>query len=47
MVINIARDRNSEFEPQLISKGQRMSDKLEESIIGLYSRGMTTSDIVE
>ena len=45
MVLNIPRDRNSEFEPQLIPKGSRMSDKLEESIIGMYSRGMTTSDI--
>lgn len=45
MVLNIPRDRNSEFEPQLIPKGQRMSDKLEESIIGMYSRGMTTADI--
>lgn len=45
MVLNIPRDRNGEFEPQLIPKGQRMSDKLEESIIGMYSRGMTTSDI--
>ena len=47
MVLNIPRDRNSEFEPQLIPKGQRMSDKLEEAIIGMYSRGMTTSDICE
>jgi transposase-like protein len=47
MVLNIPRDRNSEFEPQLIPKGQRMSDKLEEAIIGMYSRGMTTSDISE
>lgn len=45
MVLNIPRDRNGEFAPQLIPKGQRMSDKLEESIIGMYSRGMTTSDI--
>ena len=47
MVLNIPRDRNGEFEPQLIPKGQRMSDKLEEAILGLYSRGMTTSDIAE
>jgi len=47
LVLNIPRDRNSEFEPQLIPKGQRMSDKLEEAIIGMYSRGMTTSDISE
>lgn len=47
MVLNIPRDRNSEFSPQLIPKGQRMSDKLEEAIISMYSRGMTTSDISE
>jgi putative transposase len=47
MVLNIPRDRNSEYSPQLIPKGQRMSDKLEEAIIGMYSRGMTTSDISE
>jgi len=45
VLLNIPRDRNSEFEPQLIPKGQRMSDKLEEAITGMYSRGMTTSDI--
>lgn len=47
MVLNIPRDRNSEFEPRLVPKGQRMSDKLEEAIIGMYGRGMTTSDICE
>jgi putative transposase len=45
LLLNIPRDRNSEFSPQLIPKGSRMSDKLEEAIIGMYSRGMTTSDI--
>ena len=47
MVLNIPRDRNSEFEPQLVPKGSRMSDKLEEAIISMYSRGMTTSDICD
>ncbi|RYY43620.1 MAG: IS256 family transposase [Chitinophagaceae bacterium] len=47
MVLNIPRDRNGEFEPQLIPKGHRMSDKLEEAVIGMYSRGMTTADISE
>jgi transposase-like protein len=47
MVLNIPRDRNSDYSPQLIPKGQRMSDRLEEAIIGMYSRGMTTSDISE
>lgn len=45
VLLNIPRDRNSEFEPQLIPKGQRMSDRLEEAITGMYSRGMTASDI--
>jgi putative transposase len=45
MVLNIPRDRNSEFEPRLIPKGERMSDKLEEAITGMYSRGMSCSDI--
>ena len=47
MVLNIPRDRTAEFSPQLIPKGQRMSDKLEEAIIGMYGRGMTTADISE
>jgi transposase-like protein len=47
IVLNIPRDRNAEYSPRLIPKGQRMSDKLEEAIIGMYSRGMTTSDIAE
>jgi len=38
ILLNIPRDRKSEFDPVLIPKGQRMSDKLEESIIGMYSR---------
>lgn len=47
MILNIPRDRKSEFEPRLIPKGSRISDQLEESIIGMYSRGMTTSDICQ
>ncbi len=45
MALNIPRDRQSTFEPQLIPKHQRMSDKIEQAIIGMYSRGMTTRDI--
>lgn len=45
IVLNIPRDRKSDFEPLLIPKGQRMSEKLEASIIGMYSRGMTNKDI--
>lgn len=45
IVLNIPRDRNGEFEPLVVPKGQTMTDKLEESIISMYSHGMTTSDI--
>lgn len=45
IVLNIPRDRKSTFEPQLIPKHERMSDKIEQVIIGMYSRGMTTRDI--
>lgn len=47
MVLNIPRDRNSEFEPRLIPKHERMSDKIEDAIIGMYSRGMSVRDIEE
>jgi putative transposase len=45
VVLNIPRDRNGAFEPMIIPKGQTISSKIEEAIIGMYSRGMTTSDV--
>jgi transposase-like protein len=45
VVLNIPRDRNGEFEPLIIPKGHTISSKIEEAIIGMYSRGMTTSDV--
>jgi len=47
MILKIPRDRNGEFEPQIIPKGETMSQKIEDAILGMYSRGMTRSDIVE
>lgn len=47
VVLSIPRDRNSEFEPELIPKHSRMSSKLEDAILGMYSRGMTTGDVSE
>ena len=43
--IEVPRDRNSEFEPQLIKKGQTRFDGLDEKIISLYARGMTIREI--
>jgi transposase-like protein len=45
LVLNIPRDRNAEFEPQIIPKGQTISSKIEDAILGMYSRGMSASDI--
>jgi Transposase and inactivated derivatives len=41
------RDRNSTFEPALIKKGQRRFTSMDDKILALYARGMTTRDIVE
>jgi putative transposase len=43
--IDVPRDRNGEFEPQLIKKGQTRFDGLDENIIFLYARGMTQREI--
>lgn len=45
VVLNIPRDRNGEFSPQIIPKGETISAKIEDAIIGMYSKGMTTSDV--
>ena len=43
--VDIPRDRNGEFEPKLIPKYQRDVSGIEEKVISLYARGMSTRDI--
>lgn len=44
--VNVPRDRNSEYEPQVIKKHQNtIGQDLEAKIISMYAKGMTTSDI--
>ena len=43
--IDIPRDRNSDYSPQIIKKRQTRFDGFDDKIISLYSRGMTTRDI--
>jgi putative transposase len=43
--IEIPRDRQGTFEPQLVPKGQTRLDGFDDKIIALYARGMTTRDI--
>lgn len=46
MKIAIPRDRNGEFEPRLIKKHQTsLTGDIEEKIISMYAKGMTTADI--
>ena len=45
--IKVPRDRNSEFDPALIKKHQRDLGKIDEIIISLYAKGLTTRDIKE
>ena len=44
--VSVPRDRNGEFEPQLLKKNQTsISQDIEEKILSMYAKGMTTSDI--
>lgn len=45
MTLNIPCDRNSEFKNQTLEPYQRHDDTLESTVIHLYRKGMTTSDI--
>ena len=43
--IQVPRDRNSEFEPQIVRKYQTTASDLEERIIAMYAKGLSTRDI--
>jgi putative transposase len=43
--INVPRDRNGEFSPQVIEKRQTRSDDLETRILAMYAKGMSNRDI--
>lgn len=46
MDVSIPRDRNGEFEPKLVKKYQNtVTQDMEEKIISMYAKGMTTGDI--
>lgn len=43
--LDIPRDRNSDFTPIIVKKGQRNVTGIEDQIIALYSKGISTRDI--
>src|SRR5438105_13510594 len=45
MILNIPRDRNSEYSLQLIPKGQRISEMLEEDILRMCDSGMAAEEL--
>ena len=46
MELDIPRDRQSSFDPQLIAKYQRRFPGFDEKIVSMYARGMSTREIV-
>src|SRR5215216_6823635 len=45
MPLEVPRDRNSTFEPQIVPKGQTRFEGFDDKILSLYARGMTTREI--
>lgn len=43
--LEVPRDRNGEFEPKVVPKYQKDVSGIEEQVISLYGRGMSTRDI--
>ena len=45
--IDAPRDRNGSFEPQFVRKGQTRLTQMDDQILALYAKGLSTRDIVE
>lgn len=43
--LDIPRDRNGEFEPQIVKKHQTDISTIEDQVLSIYAKGMTTRDI--
>ncbi|MFF7234693.1 IS256 family transposase [Streptomyces sioyaensis] len=43
--LDVPRDRKGEYEPRIVRKGTRRLGQVDEMILSLYARGMTTRDI--
>jgi transposase-like protein len=43
--IEVPRDRKSKFEPQVVKKRETLGSSVEDKIVALYGRGMSTRDI--
>ena len=45
--LSVPRDRNAEFDPQIVPKNKRDISGIEEKVINLYGKGLSTRDISE
>lgn len=45
--LDIPRDRKGEFEPQVVKKNQTDISSIEDQVLSMYAKGMTTRDISE
>ena len=45
--IDVPQDRNSSFEPQIVKKRQKDISEIDQKIISMYARGLTTRQISE
>src|ERR1035438_8621058 len=46
LAIDVPRDRQASFDPQLIAKYQRRFPGFDDKIVSMYARGMSTREIV-
>ena len=47
VLIDTPRDRNGDFEPQFVKKGQTRLTQFDDQILYLYAQGLTTREIVQ
>jgi transposase-like protein len=47
VAIDTPRDRNGSFEPQFVRKGQTRLTQMDDQILALYAKGLSTRDVVE
>ena len=47
VLIEAPRDREGSFEPQIVRKGQTRLTKMDDQILTLYAKGLSTRDIVD
>lgn len=45
VLLDVPRDRRGEFQPQIVKKHQRRVGQIDDMILSLYAKGMTTRDI--